>query len=385
MDRKWIVLLLGISLVANGVLFGLWQRERTRFVESAAAAPTAVADAAPEVERTSTDAPATSPPIEEPSPAAPSPTLTVAPTMTPTTAPTLAATPSPTPAETASPTPEVQPSPTIAALGPDWLRFVNLFREAAQLPPLLEDPAWSAEGGLHSRYMVITGDISHSEDAGNPHFTSSGNRAADHGNIAIGNLSSAPYEWAFNYWISAPFHAVPILDPELAMTGFGEYRDPAGSIARVGATMDVERGRGALPAGVQFPIMWPGAGSTTWVLRYSLPEFPDALSVCAGYTQATGAPVILQIGDGSLTPNVTGASLVKDGEPMDFCLYDETNFTHPDAWTQKSARLILDQRDAIVLIPRAPLLPDSTYEVRIDANGQVYTWNFQTAVGPPRD
>jgi uncharacterized protein YkwD len=304
--------------------------------------------------------------------------------MTPTEAPTLELTPSPASTEAPSPTPEAQPSPTIEALGPDWLRFVNLFREAAQLPPLREDPAWSAESGLHSRYMVMTGSIGHSEDSNSPYFTSGGAAAADYGNIAIGNLTSAPYEWAFNYWISAPFHAVPMLDPQLAVTGFAEYRDPAGSITRVGATMDVERGRGELPEGVQFPIMWPGAGSTTWVLRYSLPEFPDALSVCAGYSQATGAPIILQIGDGRLTPDVTGAALYKDGEPVDFCLYDVTNFTHLDAWTQKSARLILDRRDAIVLIPRAPMLPDSTYEVRIDANGQTYTWSFQTAVGPPQ-
>jgi hypothetical protein len=36
-----------------------------------------------------------------------------------------------------------------------------------------------------------------------------------------------------------------------------------------------------------------------------------------------------------------------------------------------------------VLIPQAPLLPDSTYAVRIDANGQTYTWSFRTASGPP--
>ncbi len=68
-----------------------------------------------------------------------------------------------------------------------------------------------------------------------------------------------------------------MLDPQLAVTGFGEYRDPSG-IQTIGATLDVERGRGPLPDGVQFPIFWPGNDSVTWVLRYSLPEFPAALS-----------------------------------------------------------------------------------------------------------
>jgi len=232
--------------------------------------------------------------------------------------------------------------------------------------------------------MTMTGRVGHAEDEDSPYFTRGGDAAADHGNIAMGNLSSAPFEWAFNYWISAPFHATPILDPQLATTGFAEYRDPAGVITRVGATLDVERGRGPLPEGVSFPILWPGDGSVTWVLRYSLPEFPAALSHCAGYSQPTGAPIILQIGDGSLTPRVTATALYKDGQPIDFCHFDETTYTHPDDWIQRSARLILDQRDAIVIIPHAPLLPDATYAVRVDANGQTYTWSFRTAVGPPR-
>ena len=48
-----------------------------------------------------------------------------------------------------------------------------------------------------------------------------------------------------------------MLDPQLAVTGFGEYRDASG-IQAVGATLDVERGLGTLPDGVEFPIMWPG-------------------------------------------------------------------------------------------------------------------------------
>lgn len=119
-------------------------------------------------------------------------------------------------------------------------------------------------------------------------------------------------------------------------------------------------------------------------LRYSLPEFPEALSTCAGYVQPTGAPIILQLGDGQEVPNVTATSLSRDGEYLAHCRFDETNFTHPNEWRQKSARLILDNRDAIVIIPQQPMLPDSTYSVRIDANGQTYTWSFHTLAGPPK-
>jgi hypothetical protein len=91
----------------------------------------------------------------------------------------------------------------------------------------------------------------------------------------------------------------------------------------------------------------------------------------------------LQIGDGTQTPNVTASALHRDGEYLAHCRFDETNFTHPNEFRQRSARQILDQRDAIIIIPQQPLLPDSTYAVRVDVNGQTYTWSFRTAAGPP--
>jgi uncharacterized protein YkwD len=404
MNRNLLLALLGLSLLGNGILLALLlgrpEAPATRApsgeaaeVSAATVAFTATsppatlpatrsasedADSAPSASEDAASAPATRAP-----PLATRHSPPATPTVEPTPEPLPSATPLP-PTPVATATPEPQPSPTIVALDPDWLRYLNNFRAAAGLPLLREDTAWSAESGLHSRYMVLSGDVGHSEDPNNPLFTRAGNAAGDAGNIAIGNLSSAPFQWAINYWLSAPFHAVPMLDPQLAVTGFGEYRDPGG-IPAVGATLDVERGRGALPDGVQFPILWPGNDSVTWVLRYSLPEFPAALSHCAGYSQATGAPIIIQIGDGSRTPDVTATTLLRDGEPLAHCQFDETNYTHPDAWTQRSARTILDQRDAIVLIPAAPLVPDATYAVRVDANGETYTWSFRTAVGPPQE
>jgi uncharacterized protein YkwD len=387
MNRTVLAVLLGLSLLGNAVLLGLLLNRPdappVAANQSDTIAATAVATARPTEPPASPTArptgrppivttPATEPTLE------PSPTATTAAPTPDTPAPETATPVTPT----ATPTAEPQPSPTIVALDPDWLRYLNGFRAAAGLPALREDSAWSAESGLHSRYMVLSGDVGHSEDPSNPFYTNAGAVAGDMGNIAIGHLSSAPFQWAINYWLSAPFHAVPLLDPQLGVTGFGEYRD-SGGVQAVGATLDVERGLGPLPAGVEFPIMWPGNDSTTWVLRYSLPEFPAALSHCTGYSQATGAPIILQLGDGRLTPNVTATTLLRDGEPLAHCHFDETNYTHPDVWTQRSARTILDQRDAIVLIPAAPLLPDATYAVRVDANGQTYTWSFRTAVGPP--
>ena len=385
-NRTVLAALLGLSLLGNAVLLGLLLNRRDVPAvagQSATVAAPAGATAQPTgpvaspTMRPTRRPPVATTPTTEPTPD-PSPTATAAAPTPDTPTPVAPTNVAPTSTPTAAPL----PSPTIVAFDPDWLRYLNGFRVAAGLPALREDSAWSAESGLHSRYMILSGDVGHSEDPNNPFYTNAGNAAGDTGNIAIGNLSSAPFQWAINYWLSAPFHAVPMLDPQLAVTGFGEYRDPGG-IQAVGATLDVERGLGALPDGVEFPVMWPGNDSVTWVLRYSLPEFPAALSHCTGYSQATGAPIILQLGDGRLTPNVTATTLLRDGEPLAHCQFDETNYTHSDAWTQRSARTILDQRDAVVLIPAAPLVPDATYAVRVDANGQTYTWSFRTASGPP--
>ena len=389
MARKWLGVLLGISLALNGIMAVMWLRERARV--------TPVAQAAAEVEATAVPPETAAPPSTAttrpqpviaqatrilPTPTAP-PTETAAPTLAPTDEPTLAPTevPSPTP-EPPTPTPEPAASPTIAAVGTDWLQYLNIFRNQANLPPLLEDTAWSLDSQQHSRYMVYTGHLSHNEDTASPYYTHAGQAAAENGNIAAGFIGSDPYKWAFNYWMSAPFHAIPILDPQLRTTGFAEYRDTNGE-QQLAATLDVRRGLGTLADGVVYPIMYPRDGGLTWVLRYSLPEFPEALSTCPGYQQPTGAPIILQLGDGREVPQVTASALYRDGEYLAHCRFDETNFTHPNEFRQKSARLILDQRDAIVIIPQQPLLPDSNYSVRVDVNGETITWSFRTAAGPP--
>lgn len=391
MDRRWLAALLVLSLVVNGVFLALWIRERGRETTSS----TAVADLNPpgnSAQPSATLLPATPTRKLQPMVAQatrvpatlPDPPATPAPTERPTDAPSPTATPLPEPTETSAPTatPEPPASPTIEAAGTDWLRYVNIFRGEANLPPLVEDTVWSLQSAEHSRYMVMTGDLRHNQDAASPFATRGGQAAAENGNIAAGYIGSDPFQWAFNYWMSAPFHAIPILDPQLHTTGFAEYRDASG-VQSVAATMDVRRGLGPLPGDVSFPIMFPRNGGRTWVLRYSLPEFPEALSTCAGYQQPTGAPIILQIGDGRETPQVTGTALFKDGEYLAHCRFDETNYSHPNEFRQKSAREILNQRDAIVIIPQQPLVPDSTYSVRIDVNGATYTWNFDTASGPP--
>lgn len=73
---------------------------------------------------------------------------------------------------------------------------------------------------------------------------------------------------------------------------------------------------------------------------------------------------------------------MKDGQTIPHCVFDETSYTNPGNDRQRIGRQILDKRDAIILIPHAPLEQDSSYSVEVEVNGEKITWEF-TAVGSP--
>jgi uncharacterized protein YkwD len=281
---------------------------------------------------------------------------------------------------TVPPGPTATPDPTGTPLPSGWLAYVNAFRNQASLPALSENPDWSYGDRLHAQYMVKNDIIGHSEDPANPWYTPEGDAAAGNSNVMVSSNINAPDEAAIDLWMTGPFHAVGILDPQLAQTGFGSYREAVGTW-RMGAALDVLQGLGGLPPGVTFPVMWPGDGASTWLMTYNGNESPDPLTSCPGYSPPSGLPLILQLGAGDLTPGVTSHGLIGPGGALDHCLFDETSYTNPNGSRQSLGRSVLNMRDAVVLIPRAPLIPGETYTVSITAEGVTHSWSFSTAPG----
>ena len=372
----------GGSLILNLILIALliinWQRP-------GAPEPAALAEL-PQPTPTTTPTIAASPTSQPTEP----PTATATPLATVDTSPTATLQPSPTPLPTVEPTlePTITPLPTATATpeavaGPDWLNYLNLFRTEANLPPLTENSVLSRGAELHSLYMVKTDQIMHSEDINQPWFTREGDMAARNGNLAASDWFDASDRWAINYWFSAPFHGLPIIDPHLQAVGFGLYRERLGSTL-VAATLDIKQGRVDNDPTASYPVYFPRDGGQTWVLDHKLFEYPQPLTSCPGYQRPSGPPIMLLLGNGNQTPNVTGSSFmqVEGNIPLLHCVFDETTYSNPSESAQRTGRFILAQRNAVILMPRQPLLVDRSYVVSITVNGTTHSWQF-TAVPRP--
>lgn len=258
--------------------------------------------------------------------------------------------------------------------GSDWLDYLNYYRGLAGLAPVTGNPEWDQGGWLHSRYMVKNDYIGHSEDHKNTWYTPEGEAAAKSSNLVVSYSEKASDQDAIDAWMEGPFHNIGLIDPQLREVGFGSFREQDGGL-QMGAALDVLRGLGDLPASVDYPIFWPDDGvSVPLTSFYS--EYPDPLSSCNGYSAPAGFPIILQIGSGAQIPNVSWHSFKQGQMDLDHCVFDETSYTNPNSSAQSLGRAILNTRDAIVLMPREPLIPGKTYSVSITVNGKNYAWTF---------
>ncbi len=283
----------------------------------------------------------------------------------------------------AQPTPELTPEAYLPFVvrswpslppQPNWLAYVNHYRAMADLPPVTENVTWSDGCWKHARYMVKNDFIGHTEDPNNPWYTPEGQAAGGSSNVWASYAVDTADEDSVDVFMQAPFHAVGIVDPALLQVGFGSYRESDGGL-QYGVALDVIRGLGSIPPSVAFPVKWPAHGTTVPILLH-WGEYPDPLTSCPGYSTPSGLPIILQIGPGNVTPNVTSHSFMQGSTPLEHCVFDETSYTNPDGSAQSLGRSCLDARDATVLIPRYPLTPGATYSASITVNDQTYTWSF---------
>lgn len=263
---------------------------------------------------------------------------------------------------------------------PAWLDYVNQFRSIGNLPLLTENPTFTQGSVNHGRFLVLADKCcAHSENINNPLYTPEGYSAGKNGNIFSSPWSGSTMEEAINFWISAPFHLLGIIDPALTEAGYGEFVRETGVI-HMAAVLDVraeEIGNIPVPDD-RFPIYFPANGSETFIVRRTLYEWPNPLTTpaCAGFSIPTGPPLVIMVGDGGKRPVVDSHTVFENGRPVASCAFTEQSYQNSDPFAQATGRAILDSRDAVVITPRHPLVGGATYRVEAVVNGEFYSWEF---------
>ena len=269
--------------------------------------------------------------------------------------------------------PAAAPSPihivTTPAAGGVWLDRLNSWRGSTAVPALSENPSWSQGDYDHALYMVKTGDVAHQENPASPYYTTAGDTAARNGNIQVSSTTGTSDQQAIDWWMAAPFHAMGMMDPRLGQTGFGSYRDGTTSPWQEGATLDTLRGNSF--TGGQYPVYFPGSGTTEPLTAYSGGEFPDPLQACPGYSAPSGLPVFVEVGGNVATTAGPVHSFTGNGVALEHCVIDSTN---------PSVGSNLVGRGGVIVIPRLPLQSGVRYTVALTVNGTPLTWSF--TVGP---
>lgn len=209
---------------------------------------------------------------------------------------------------------------------PDWLRRLNEYRVAAGLLPVTEDPVASGRAAAHSRYIIMTQQLTHEEDRRSPFFSEGGDWAGRRGNIlwtAGPNLAGAE---AVDVWWHSPPHAMAMLFPILGRVGYGTFAaDPAPGPYRFAATLEVytesnwvsrEASQGTLPVLLPFrgrtlyqcPTRCAESGhlAALWVEVWHRPD--QTVEGARIWREGQEIPVFLWPGGWPETPLVTVAS-----------------------------------------------------------------------------
>jgi len=266
-----------------------------------------------------------------------------------------------------------------------WLAALNRYRAMVGVAPVTADALLSRGDSLHSHYLAINyapqlphlrlGADAHIEDPAKPGFTAEGAAAARTSDV---DWSWDPHRrpkpsWAIGNWMQVPFHRMQIISPYLRKVGYGTYCEGALCFAALNTGTDIDS-QPPIPSAWPKPLIFPADGSVIDISQFSA-EWPDPLTSCHDYTPPAGLPITLELGH-LIVPEFSDYSItnVDDGALIEACAFDANTYVNPDTSAQTTARTVLRDFGAIVIVPRRPL-PPSRYKVTVSA-GQGYSWSF---------
>ena len=264
------------------------------------------------------------------------------------------------------------PGPSSAQTGdPGWLQVVNAYRTSTGLPPVVEDPSRSTGVAKHAVYLAMTGSLTHGESSASPFYSPEGAASAAKSVLGGWRGSIRSDRDLIDGWMTAPFHALHFLEPRLHSVAFAASRGLPGAVLDTAAVLDVVSGIGSRVVADR-AITFPAAGSTTPLTTF-VTEIPNPLTACPGYSAPAGLPLIAMF---TSPPGAVTTSVLLDGQPVEHCVVD-AGYTNADAGAQATGRAVLAQKNAVFLIPHAPLQSGRTYTARVvSAAAGTAEWAF---------
>jgi hypothetical protein len=198
----------------------------------------------------------------------------------------------------------------------DGYGWLDYYRSLGGLGPVSRDPLLESRENLHVRYLAdhsqaCENDVHHEQLSAalgcpaNPAATMAGELAASNSDITRVQ-GEASDRVAFGNWFSSAFHALTLLEPQLAGTGYAAYStaQPLGAgpqAARFTASIDVYSERAGHYDGrvLAFPAQGKVSSLRSYAVGSESPEpFRSTLSGAPchawGSRQVVSAPVIIQ-------------------------------------------------------------------------------------------
>lgn len=264
-------------------------------------------------------------------------------------------------------------SPAHAQVGAPWLDIANAYRTSVGLGALGHDISLQAGVDKHVEYLSATGSLQHGQAAGHPLYTPEGHRAGQQSVLGGWTGGERSDRELIDGWMAAPFHAIHLFEPRLQRVAFASVSGRTGNKLPSAAVMNIIGGIGPKVVADK-PIVFPGRDSTIPLTTFTV-ETPDPLTHCPGYSAPAGLGLI------ALFPKpVVGAlaTVKANGVTVESCVVD-TTYRNPDTGAQNTVRSILGQKNAVVVMPRQPLVAGTTYEVTVVAGDQQVAWSFNAA------
>jgi hypothetical protein len=297
----------------------------------------------------------------------------------------------------------------------------NYYRTSAGVPALVVKPELSEAAVHHSRYLVknhvqggtavlqqghldqvVANPGSLEESVGNQFYTEDGAKWSQASNVIRSSLMPPDGAPIVDDLMSTGFIAMNMMSPQLAAVGFGNYcseGDCATTIVfDVGLTkseflalyhsngMAWNPQLGKMPftrAPLRSPIEFPAKGTQLVVTSFDSTEMPNLFTNCPGYYAPSGPAVFIALGGppggGDDDVKVASSSISQDGNPLESCAFDATNYTNPDGYQQRIGRELLRSHGAVILVPRQPLEPGHTYTVSFTTASGTNSWSFSVA------